>query len=101
MKKSLVGVSLLTITCLYGLLSAVIILSIAMIIIQFLIAPWLTDLTMRWFYKAKFGEQIPDYLKEFIDSICEKYNMKYPKIGIIHDGSPNAFTYGRFKRYTK
>ena len=69
----------------------------AMIIIQFLIAPWLTDLTMRWFYKAKFGEQIPDYLKEFIDSICEKYNMKYPKIGIIHDGSPNAFTYGRFK----
>ena len=71
MKKSLVGVSLLTITCLYGLLSAVIILialltgqdiglsiyiSIAMIIIQFLIAPWLTDLTMRWFYKAKFGE---------------------------------------------
>ena len=54
MKKSLVGVSLLTITCLYGLLSAIIILialltgqdiglsiyiSIAMIIIQFLIAP--------------------------------------------------------------
>lgn len=112
MKKSLVGVSLLTITCLYGLLSAIIILialltgqdivlsiyiSIAVIVIQFLIAPWLTDLTMRWFYKAKFGEQIPDYLKEFIDNICKKYNMKYPKIGIIHDGSPNAFTYGRFK----
>lgn len=112
MKKSLVGVSLLTVTCLYGLLSAIIILiailtgqdvglaiyiSIAIILIQFLIAPWLTDLTMKWFYKAKFGEQIPDYLKEFIDSICKKYNMKYPKIGIIHDGSPNAFTYGRFK----
>ena len=58
MKKSLVGVSLLTITCLYGLLSAIIILialltgqdiglsiyiSIAVIVIQFLIAPWLTD----------------------------------------------------------
>lgn len=112
MKKSLVGVSLLTITCLYGLLSAVIILiayltgqdigmaiyiSIGIIIIQFLIAPWLTDLTMKWFYKANFGEQIPDYLKEFIESICKKHNMKYPKIGIIHDGSPNAFTYGRFK----
>ena len=62
MKKSLVGVSLLTITCLYGLLSAVIILialltgqdiglsiyiSIAMIIIQFLIAPWSDDSTLR------------------------------------------------------
>lgn len=112
MKKSLLGVSLLTVACLYGLLSAIIILiayitgqdvsiaiyiSMAIIIVQFLIAPWLTDLTMRWFYKAKFNEPIPDYLKEFIDSICKKYNMKYPKIGIIHDGSPNAFTYGRFK----
>ena len=112
MKKSLIGVSLLTVTCLYGLLSAVIILiayltgqdigiaiyiSIGIIIIQFLIAPWLTDLTMKWFYKAKFDEKIPDYLKEFIETTCQKYNMKYPRIGIIHDGSPNAFTYGRFK----
>ena len=112
MKKSLIGVSLLTITCLYGLLSAVIILiayltgqdigiaiyiSIGIIIIQFLIAPWLTDLTMKWFYKAKFDEKIPDYLKEFIETTCKKYNMKYPRIGIIHDGAPNAFTYGRFK----
>ena len=112
MKKSLIGVSLLTVTCLYGLLSAIIILiayltgldvsmaiyiSMAIIVIQFLVAPWLTDLTMRWFYKAKFDEQIPDYLKEFIEDICKKYNMKYPKVGIIHDGAPNAFTYGRFK----
>ena len=97
MKKSLIGVSLLTVTCLYGLLSAIIILiayltgldvsmaiyiSMAIIVIQFLIAPWLTDLTMRWFYKAKFDEQIPAYLKKFIEDICRKYNMKYPKVGL-------------------
>ena len=112
MKKSIMGISLLTLTCMYGLLGAIIILvtivaggqallgigiSIAVLIIQFLIAPFLTDLSMRWFYKAKFDEQIPEYLKAFIEQECTKHNMKYPKIGIIHDGAPNAFTYGRTK----
>ena len=112
MKKSIMGISLLTLTCMYGLLGAIIILvtilvggqallgigiSIVVLIIQFLIAPFITDLSMRWFYKAKFDEQIPDYLKTFIEEECKKHNMKYPKIGIIHDGAPNAFTYGRTK----
>ena len=80
MKKSLFGVSMLTITCLYGILAGVIILvtivaggnvlyavlgSLIVLIIQFLISPWLTDLSMKWFYKAKFGGEIPDYLKKF------------------------------------
>ena len=69
MKKNLFAVSLLTVTCLYGVLAALIILifaltglpvlggillSIAILILQFLVGPWLTDLNMRWFYKAKF-----------------------------------------------
>ena len=112
MKKNLLGISLITMTCLYGLLAAVIILififtglpvtngiitSIIVLIIQFLISPFLTDLSMKWFYKAKFDGEIPEYLRNFINQICEKYNMKYPKIGIIEDGAPNAFTYGRTK----
>ena len=112
MKRNLLGISLLTITGLYVFLSAIIIVvcyltdisitigiivSIVIIIIQFLIAPWLTDLTMKWFYKVKFGYEIPEYLNKFIDEICNKYKMKKPKIGFIDDGSPNAFTYGRTK----
>ena len=112
MKKNLLGISLITMTCLYGLLAAVIILifiltglpiingivlSIIILIIQFLISPFLTDLSMKWFYKANFNAEIPEYLRTFINNICEKYNMKYPKIGIIEDGAPNAFTYGRTK----
>ena len=99
-------------TCLYGLLAAIIILifiltglpvingivlSIIILIIQFLISPFLTDLSMKWFYKARFENDIPEYLKNFINQICDKYNMKYPKIGLIDDGAPNAFTYGRTK----
>ena len=113
MKKNLFGISLLTITCLYGILAGVVIFitlvaggqvlyavlgSLIVLIIQFLISPWLTDLSMRLFYKAKFNSEIPDYLKEFITLECQKHNVKYPKIGIIDDGAPNAFTYGRTKK---
>ncbi len=113
MKKSILGISTLTLVTLYGLLGAIIILvfflaggevltgvivSLIVLIIQFLISPWLTDISMKWIYRAKFGEEIPLYLKEFIEKECEKYNVKYPKIAIIHDGAPNAFTYGRTKK---
>ena len=113
MKKNLFGISMITITCLYGLLAGVVIFvtlvlggnalyavlgSLIVLVIQFLISPWLTDLSMRWFYKAKFDEEIPDYLKKFIEEECIKHKVKYPKIGIIDDGAPNAFTYGRTKK---
>ena len=78
MKKGILGISVLTLSVLYGLLAAIIILvflltggdvlygigiSLVVLLIEFLISPWLTDLSMKWFYKAQFGETIPDYLK--------------------------------------
>jgi heat shock protein HtpX len=112
MKKNLLGISVLTLGTLYVFLAAIIILiaiickipitygitiSIIIIILQFLISPFLTDLSMKWFYKAKFNCELPDYLQQFIKEVCEKNNMKYPKIGYIDDGAPNAFTYGHTK----
>lgn len=112
MKKSLLGISLVTIGCLYGVLAAIIILAFALlelpitfgitlsliiIVIQFLIAPWLNDFVFRHFYKTKFDYELPEYLQAFIKETSDKYNMPYPKIGFIDDGSPNAFTYGRTK----
>lgn len=113
MKKSILGVSLITTTCLYGLLAAVVILitliaggevlyaiygSIIVLLIQFLIAPVLTDLSMRLFYKVKFNQDIPEFAKKYIEELCQKYDVKMPKLGIIEDGGPNAFTYGRTKK---
>lgn len=109
----LFSVSLLTITCLYGLLVALavgislacgvsilpaLIGGIIVLVIQFLISPWLMDLTTKWLYKANFNEEIPDYLKKFITEVCEKNKIKYPRIGIINDGAPNCYTYGRTKK---
>ena len=112
MKKNLLGISLLTISGLYFMLAAIIILialltdipvlygiviSIIILIVQFLISPWLTDLSMKWFYKAKFGYKLPDNINSFVEEVCKQNNMNFPKIGYIDDGAPNAFTYGRTK----
>lgn len=112
MGKKLFGVSTLTIVGLYAMLSVIILLacmfmnvsiliglgvSIAILIIQFLISPFLTDLTMKWFYKIDYKAELPEYLENFINLTCSKHNMKRPKIGLINDGAPNAFTYGRGK----
>ncbi len=112
MKRNLLGISLITLGSLYVFLAAIVILvsilvgapvilgigiSIIIIIIQFLVSPFFTDLSMKWFYKANFKYEIPEYLKKFIEEVCSSKNMKCPKIGYIDDGAPNAFTYGHTK----
>ena len=112
MKKNLLAISSLTLVGLYALLSIVILgacliigfpltygilLSIIILFLQFLLAPIFTDLTVKWFYKADFKAEVPTYLKEFIQRICTSEKIKEPRIAVIDDGAPNAFTYGRFK----
>lgn len=112
MKKNLFAVSMTTLACLYGLLAAILILvcaiadvpilagivsAIIVLILQFLLGPFFTDLTMKLFYKVKYDQPIPDYLQAFIEKVCADHNMKIPRIGYIDDGAPNAFTYGRTK----
>lgn len=52
---------------------------------------------MKWFYKIDYSAELPEYLENFIASVCTKHGMKRPMIGLINDGAPNAFTYGRGK----
>ena len=77
MKNKIISISILTMTGLFGLLVAFLILvfyfaeipviyaligGIIGLILQFLLSPWLTDLNMKWIYKAQFDAQLPDYL---------------------------------------
>ena len=116
MKKNFFGVSLITLTCLYGMLSIVVILfcyflkvpiiygigiSIIILILQFIFSPLLTDLSMKFLYKVSYNYNFPDYVNNFIDELCRKHNMKRPKIGFIDDGAPNAFTYGWTKNTSR
>ena len=108
----LLGVSIITCAVLYGLLAIILaavcivleaplwiafFVVVAVVLFQYFLSPWITDLTQRWFYKTKFDAEMPAYLEDFIKEVCAEQNMKYPRMGYIDDGAPNAFTYGHTK----
>jgi len=72
------------------------IIGIAIAAIQFVLGPYITDLSLRWFYRMSWVTyaDLPGFLRNFITSACKDNNMKNPRMGIIYDGAPNAFTYG-------
>ena len=82
-----------------GVLNATVALLIAVAVAagQFLLSPWLMDFSLRWFYQMHWATpgELPEAVDGFIRSVCEREQMKYPRMGIIEDGAPNAFTYGQ------
>lgn len=64
--------------------------------IQFLISPFLMDFMLRWLYQVQWIEysELPEHLAAFVHKTCAKQKMKAPRLGLIFDLSPNAFTYG-------
>lgn len=104
-------ISTMTLVFLYGLLSLVLIILVntgimnagfAMIfmvvfaVLQFVLSPFIMDITLRWFYRVEWVqvEALPGHLKSFIMKTSAANNMSLPSFGVIHDGAPNAFTYG-------
>ena len=76
---------------------AVIITIILYNVLAWLISPYINDLIYRWLYRVTFYEfhQIKNerYAK-FVKRICDRHGIPFPKIGIIKDQNPTAFTYG-------
>lgn len=79
----------------YGIGASVIIIGI-----QFLISPWIIDMI----YGVEYGEieviesSIGTNTINFIEKTCRDMRIPKPKIGIIDDGNPNAFTYGHIPK---
>lgn len=72
------------------------------VLINFLLwilGPKLSDLINKWFYKVRFiskeelAAQHPEVF-QIIDQISLQYKFNFPKVGIIPDKNPTAFTYG-------
>jgi Zn-dependent protease with chaperone function/Zn-finger nucleic acid-binding protein len=93
----ILGLVLITLAQL-GVLPASVAVGIGMAIIigQFVFGPWLMDLALRWVYKFSWVsvDQLPPHLGGFVRRVAGEQNMKVPSFGVIHDGAPNAFTYG-------
>jgi len=76
-----------------------IVFAIIINILMLFINPYIMDMTNKWFFKTKYytkaeleaqGYKFVPYL----NNLCKKYNIKFPKIGIINDGGITAYTYG-------
>lgn len=92
-------VTLVLITAsLFAGLSPVVALTIGFVFaaLQFLLGPFLMDLCLNWFYALSWPDRrrLPEHLVAFLERVCAENRMKFPRIGLIHDGAPNAFTYG-------
>ncbi|WP_246259935.1 zinc metalloprotease HtpX [Oxynema aestuarii] len=81
-----------------GLLISVAI-AIAFNVLAFFIAPWFMDLSQKWLYKTRWIDlteletKSPETL-EVLQRVCSENNLKTPRVGIIDDQNPTAFTYG-------
>jgi Zn-dependent protease with chaperone function/Zn-finger nucleic acid-binding protein len=76
--------------------SVAVAIGVGIVILQFVFGPWLMDLSLRWIYKFSWVslEQLPEHLRDFVTRVSAEQKMKVPSFGLIHDGAPNAFTYG-------
>lgn len=76
--------------------SRALIIGISAAAIHFLLGPFFTDLCLRFLFKMRWVGQgdLPANLSNFINKVCADKKIKFPRMGIISDGSPNAFTYG-------
>ncbi|MFM7439055.1 MAG: M48 family metalloprotease, partial [Snowella sp.] len=65
----------------------------------FLLSTWLIDQIQEQFYQTRWGtfNEIQRYSPEtgdFLLRFCREKRIKLPRLGIIEDGRPIAFTYG-------
>jgi Zn-dependent protease with chaperone function len=65
----------------------------------FFLSPFLMDVTQSWLYNtrwvtlAEVEHQSPEAAK-VIQRVCQQKKLKTPRLGIIDDQNPTAFTYG-------
>ncbi len=70
-------------------------------IAAFFLSPYLMDLTQNLLYKTRWVSlaEIESHSPEtarVIQKVCKQKNLKQPRLGIIDDQNPTAFTYGSF-----
>ena len=65
----------------------------------FFLSPFLMDLTQGWLYQTRWVElaeveSLSPETARVIQQVCQQKNLKTPRLGIINDQNPTAFTYG-------
>ena len=68
-------------------------------IAAFFLSPWFMDLTQSWLYQTRWVdlaevELLSPETGKVLREICQQQNLTIPRLGIIEDQNPTAFTYG-------
>lgn len=68
-------------------------------IAAFFLSPFLMDLTQSWLYQTRWVslDEVANHSPEaarVIEQVCQAKKLKQPRLGIIDDQNPTAFTYG-------
>ncbi len=68
-------------------------------IAAFFLSPYLMDLTQNWLYNTRWVslaeiESLSPETAKVIQKVCKQKNLQQPRLGIIDDQNPTAFTYG-------
>ena len=66
--------------------------TVGIVLLQFALGPMLIDIIFKIDWHAP-AEIAPEF-DEFLRGLCKKRRLPIPRLGIIEDGNPNAFTYG-------
>ncbi len=74
-------------------------LTIVLNLVIWLLSPWITDFSLRWFNKLSFLDDAAVRTRypgvhQLIHAVAGQYRFSPPSIGIIPDRNPTAFTYG-------
>lgn len=95
------ALTLLLITAVeFGIVSASggILFGLTFVVLQFIFAPWILDLTLRFLYTARWVDksELPEHLQVFVQRVCAEEKIRFPSFAIIDDGAPQAYTYGHY-----
>ncbi|MEM3396445.1 MAG: zinc metalloprotease HtpX [Thermoplasmata archaeon] len=73
--------------------------AIFMVFLQWAISPFI----LSWIYKIEWTslEALPPAIGTYITDVCTRKRINVPKIGIIDDLNPNAFTFGWTKNHAR
>ncbi len=90
----LFGIGMAALAAIDAPLWLAVLFAVGIVLLQYLLGPWILQLI----YKIDWCDprSVDPELAEFITRTCAARNMPEPRFGLIHDGNPNAFTFGHY-----
>lgn len=71
-----------------------VVFALGILFLQYLLGPWI----LQWIYKIEWRDpaSVDPALADFVENVCAAKGIPLPRFGLIHDGNPNAFTFGHY-----